>query len=319
VILRGPRISEPGHTAAAWRPSSRRRPQALAQATDDAPAMSARAALVPVLAVVAIACAGPGEPEPGAVRLAALTADAAADVLSDLAAVEDPDAAGVRDAFHAANVTALGNARLAHESAPRATQAAYALSLEASGSADTFARALSAAIEARDELSAQESAAEAAVLTAEIVRHRWEALRLAALEEDVRREREKNLDRNRQERVTAERLRLQQPRILAGERFFAKERDRRIETSNELAGERLLAEERDRRIETSNKMVELFNMHMETYKNDVWLWALTEGGLQAVVRRRNENLTALQTLGRKLDAIAGQSARGNLTIEAVDL
>jgi len=60
-------------------------------------------------------------------------------------------------------------------------------------------------------------------------------------------------------------------------------------------------------------------MHIETYKNDVWLWALTEGGLQAVVRRRNENLTALQTLGRKLDAIAGQSARGNLTIEAVDL
>lgn len=122
-----------------------------------------------VLASAAIACAG-GDPEPGAVRLAALTADAAADVLSDLAAVDDPDAAGVRDAFHAANVTALGNARLAHESAPRATQAAYAISLEASEAADTFAQSLSAAIEARDDLAAQASAAETAALIAEMVR-----------------------------------------------------------------------------------------------------------------------------------------------------
>ncbi len=109
--------------------------------------MSLRTVLVLVLASAATACAG-GDPEPGAVRLAALTADAAADVLSDLAAVDDPDAAGVRDAFHAANVTALGNARLAHESAPRAPQAAYAISLEASEAADMFAQSLSAAIEA---------------------------------------------------------------------------------------------------------------------------------------------------------------------------
>ena len=64
----------------------------------NASAVSWRTVLVLVLASAAIACTG-GDPEPGAVRLAALTADAAADVLSDLAAVDDPDAAGVRDAF----------------------------------------------------------------------------------------------------------------------------------------------------------------------------------------------------------------------------
>lgn len=140
---------------------------------------------------VALACAE-GDPEPGAVRLAALTAGAAADVLSDLAAIDDPDAAGIRDAFHAANVTALGNARLAHESAPRATQAAYALSLEASESADTFAQALSAAIEARDELAApaeaSHSATEAAALIAEFVGRRAAVPRLEAEESRLNRE-----------------------------------------------------------------------------------------------------------------------------------
>jgi len=104
------------------------------------------------LAVAAIACAAT-DPEPDAVRLAALAAGAAAGVLSDLAAVDDPDAAGIRDAFHAANVTALDNARLAHGSAPRATRAAYALTLRAVETANTFTEALGAAIEARDELS----------------------------------------------------------------------------------------------------------------------------------------------------------------------
>ena len=115
----------------------------------DALALSTRAVSVLALTASVIACSG-REAEPGAVRLAALSAGAAAAVLSDLAAVDDPDAAGVRDAFHAANVAALENARLAHESAPRATRATYALSLEAAASADTFAEALSAAIEARD-------------------------------------------------------------------------------------------------------------------------------------------------------------------------
>ena len=151
--------------------------------TGDALALSPRAAPVLALAAAAIACAG-ADPEPGAVRLAALTAGAAAHVLSDLAAVDDPDAAGVRDAFHATNVTALDNARLAHDSAPRATRAAYALSLEAAESADTFAEALGAAIEARDELAAQaqasRAASEAAVLIAEIIRRRANDSRLEA-------------------------------------------------------------------------------------------------------------------------------------------
>ena len=135
------------------------------------------------LAAAAVACTG-GEPEPGAVRLTALTAGAAADVLSDLAAVDDPDAAGVRDAFHAANVTALESARLAHDSAPRATRAAYALSLDAAETADTFAEALGTAIEARDELAAQaefaSAASETAALIAEIIRRRSDSPRLEA-------------------------------------------------------------------------------------------------------------------------------------------
>ena len=150
--------------------------------TRDALTGSPRAAAALALALAAaVACSG-GQPEAGAVRLAALTAGAAADALSDLAAVDDPDAAGVRDTFHAANVTALNNARLAHESAPRATRTVYALSLEAAKSADTFAKALAAAIEARDELSAQtqvsRAASKAAALIAEIVRRRANAPRL---------------------------------------------------------------------------------------------------------------------------------------------
>lgn len=165
--------------------------------TGDTLALSPRAAPVLALAAAAIACAG-GDPEPGAVRLAALTASAAADVLSDLAAVNDPDAAGVRDAFHAANATALDNARLAHESGPRATRAAYALSLEAAESADRFAEALGAAIEARDELAGQaqasRAASEPAALIAEIVRRRADALRLEAEAERLEREAHRLMD-----------------------------------------------------------------------------------------------------------------------------
>jgi hypothetical protein len=151
--------------------------------TRDALTGSPRAAAALALAAAAITCAG-SNPDPGAARLAALTAGAAADVLSDLAAVDDPDAAGVRDAFHAANVTALENARLAHDSAPRATRSAYALSLEAAETAGTFADALGAAIEARDELAARSrearAAREAADLLAEIVRRRADIPRLEA-------------------------------------------------------------------------------------------------------------------------------------------
>ena len=145
--------------------------------TCDAFAHSLRATLVLALAA-AVACDG-GQPEPGAVRLAAMTAGAAADTVSDLAAVDDPDAAGIRDAFHAANVTALDNAHLTHDSAPRATRAAYSLSLTAAESANRFAEALSAAIEARDELAAQaqasRAASESAESIAEIVRRRSNA------------------------------------------------------------------------------------------------------------------------------------------------
>ena len=152
----------------------------------------------PVLALAAAIACGGGQPEPGAVRLAALTAGAAADVLSDLAAVDDPDAPGVRDAFHAANVTALDSARLAHDSAPRATRTAYALSLEAAESADTFAEALGAAIEARDDLDARSrdarTARKAGNLLAEIVQRRADAPGLVAeanrLERQTRRSRE---------------------------------------------------------------------------------------------------------------------------------
>ncbi len=160
-------------------------------------AVSLRAVPVLALAAAAIACVG-SDPEPGAVRLAALTAGAAADVLSDLAAVDDPDAAGVRDAFHAANVAALDNARLAHDSAPRATRTAYALSLEAAESADRFAAALGAAIEARDDLEVRSrdarTAREAADLLAEIARRRANAPGLEAeadrFESETRRLRE---------------------------------------------------------------------------------------------------------------------------------
>lgn len=171
MIHSGLSFNEPADTATAAAIGRAVEPTAPAQVTGHAPARSAGG--VALVLALAAACTG-SEPEPGAVRLAALTAGAAADVLSDLAAVDDPDAAGVRDAFHAANVTALESARLAHESAPRATRAAYALSLDAAETADTFAEALGAAIEARDELAAQaetsHSAAEAAVLIAEIVR-----------------------------------------------------------------------------------------------------------------------------------------------------
>lgn len=155
MIHAGLRFSEPAYTATTAVIGRAVGATAPAQVTGDALASSSRGvALVLALAAAATACTG-GEPEPGAVRLAALTAGAAADVLSDLAAVGDPDAAGVRDAFHAANVTALESARLAHESAPRATRAAYALSLDAAESADRFAEALGAAVVRREAASPQ--------------------------------------------------------------------------------------------------------------------------------------------------------------------
>ena len=129
--------------------------------------------------VAGLACAEQ-TPDPAAVRLAALTASAAADVLSDLAAVDDPDAAGVRDALHAANVTALSNAARAHDSAPHATAAAYALSLEAAEAAGTFADVLGEAIEARARSQESFVASESAMLIAEMVELRADTPRLQA-------------------------------------------------------------------------------------------------------------------------------------------
>ena len=66
-----------------------------------------------MVASAALACTAPADPDPAAVRLAALTVAAAADSIDDLQAVDDPDAAGVRDAFHNATREALVAARQA--------------------------------------------------------------------------------------------------------------------------------------------------------------------------------------------------------------
>lgn len=99
--------------------------------------------------VLAAACT-PAEPDPAAVRLAALTAAAAGDAIDDLRAVDDPEAAGVRDRFRDATREALEAARSARDTAPKATVVAFDRSLEAAEYAEQLGDALAAALEARD-------------------------------------------------------------------------------------------------------------------------------------------------------------------------
>lgn len=107
-----------------------------------------------MVASAAFACAAPAKPDPAAVRLAALTAAAAADAIDDLQAVDDPDAAGVRDAFRDATREALVAARQARDSAPASTDAAFAASLEAADAAERLGDALVMALKARDDYAA---------------------------------------------------------------------------------------------------------------------------------------------------------------------
>ena len=107
-------------------------------------------------AVLLAACVA--DPDSAAVRLAALTAGSAIDALDDLQAVDDPDAAGVRDRFRDATREALEAARLAHATAPAATADAYARSLEASDAAQRFGDAMALALEARGEYEAAAAA-----------------------------------------------------------------------------------------------------------------------------------------------------------------
>ena len=99
------------------------------------------AALLPLLA-----CRVP-EPDPGDVRLARLAANTAADAIDDLGAVDDPGAAGIRDAFRAAALAALAYARTAHAKAPERTNQAYTRSLEAADASDKLGAALAVALE----------------------------------------------------------------------------------------------------------------------------------------------------------------------------
>lgn len=122
-----------------------------------------------IVAVLFVACA-PTEPDPAAVRLAALTAAAAGDAIDDLRAVDDPDAAGVRDRFRVATREALEAARDARDTAPKATVAAFDRSLEAAEYAEQLGDALAAALEARD--TAEAVSVEAA--TALVARSRGE-------------------------------------------------------------------------------------------------------------------------------------------------
>ena len=117
---------------------------------------------IPVCALPLVAaCTTPTDPaplpDPAAVRLAALTAAAAADAIDDLGAVEVPDAAGVRDAFRDATREALEAARTAQDTAPEATVGAFARSLDAAEAAERLGDALALALEARAELSAASS------------------------------------------------------------------------------------------------------------------------------------------------------------------
>ncbi len=107
-----------------------------------------------LIAVLAAACT-PADPDPAAVRLAALTAAAAGDAIDDLRAVDDPEAAGVRDRFRDATREALEAARSARDTAPKATAEAFDRSLEAAD----YAEQLGAALAARDTAKAVSSEA----------------------------------------------------------------------------------------------------------------------------------------------------------------
>lgn len=113
---------------------------------------AARTLVGAVLALVA-ACGG-DDLDLGDALAAALAASTAYDALDDLGALDDPDAAGSRDAFRAATVAALERARVTNRTAPRATAAAYRASLNAAALADRFGLAMSAVLEARSDLVA---------------------------------------------------------------------------------------------------------------------------------------------------------------------
>lgn len=97
------------------------------------------------------------------VRLAALTAAAAGDAIDDLRAVDDPDAAGVRDRFRDATREALEAARNARDTAPKATATAFDRSLDAAEFAEQLGDALATALKARDTAKAVSSEAVAAL------------------------------------------------------------------------------------------------------------------------------------------------------------
>lgn len=119
-------------------------------------------ALVAVAVALAAACGGE-DLDPGDALAAALAASSAYDALDDLGALDDPDAAGSRDAFRAATVAALERAREANRTAPRATATAYRASLNAGELADRFGLAFGAALEARAEWESAESAVAAVI------------------------------------------------------------------------------------------------------------------------------------------------------------
>ncbi len=93
-----------------------------------------------------------GQSQRAEIRLAALTAAAAADALDDLQAVDDPDAAGVRTEFRNATRHALQAASKAYDSAPAFAAKAFDLSLEAAEATERFGDALGSALEARGEI-----------------------------------------------------------------------------------------------------------------------------------------------------------------------
>lgn len=115
-----------------------------------------------LVAVLAAGCTS-AEPDPAAVRLAALTAAAAGDAIDDLRAVDDPDAVGVRDRFRDATREALEAARSARDTAPKATATAFDRSLDAAEYAEQLGDALAAALKARDTAKAVSSEAAAAL------------------------------------------------------------------------------------------------------------------------------------------------------------
>lgn len=128
-----------------------------------------RAAGLLLVRAATLACTAP-DPDPAAVRLAALAGAAAADSISDLQAVDNPDAAGVRDTFHNATREALAAARQARDTAPATAATAFAESMEAAEAAERLGDALALALEARDDYAAarDHSSQEAATLASAI-------------------------------------------------------------------------------------------------------------------------------------------------------